>query len=690
MPRRNVVEFLITARDNASGKFGNVESSIGGVNDAVTRLAGITAGALGTREIAQFADTWRLMQNRMRLVTADTRELATVTKELVELSIETRSSYESTANLYARVARSSRELGISQQELLDFTKTVQQSIRISGSTAAEASAGVIQFGQALASSRLSGDELRSVLEQMPRLAQAIAEGMGVGIGTLRELGEKGELSADKVLDALRKAAPEIEEEFKDIDKLVSEAFIVLRSSMMVAIGTIDQVAGVSKFLAESLIDVAEQIVLVGSAIAGNLSKEQLGEVTEGAARAAIAILVMSNSLKVLAQSAFDTSVFAITSMTDLITAALDTKSIYKPDEIIAAFEIIKRRGVATFTDLNDDIFTDTVDMIEKIQKILGNVELMPFDASDLTPSSDPRDDLTRKQREEMARNLNTLNKLRDSLQNQVAAQVQAAITGEDFAFALQRIKVNSLAAAAGNAGLAAEVLQLMNLLKQQKDIAADKEVLESLNEELRLIGMTNQQRFVYLELQKLSAEATTEQMDAVQLAAEQLFAAQEALRNEMKFMENLAEQAAKNILDAFADFLFDPFDEGVMGMLEGFLTALRQMLAQALAFQVLSGIPGISELLPTRAAGGPITAGMPVLVGERGPELFIPTSPGTIRNNSATFDSGGGAGMNFTTHIDARGADPGLIARLPAIMEDRDRRLMLAVQRFVTTGHLPI
>jgi len=112
--------------------------------------------------------------------------------------------------------------------LIDFTETVSKSITISGSTAQEAAAGVIQFGQALASSRLSGDELRSVLEQMPRLAQAIAEGMGVGIGQLREMGEAGELSATKVLDALRKAAPEIAKEFDALAPLLLGALVLLK------------------------------------------------------------------------------------------------------------------------------------------------------------------------------------------------------------------------------------------------------------------------------------------------------------------------------------------------------------------------------------------------------------------------------------------------------------------------------
>lgn len=100
--------------------------------------------------------------------------------------------------LYARVARNADGLGASQAELLRVTEAVNQAIQVSGASSAEAAGGVIQFSQALASGELRGEELRSVLENMPRLAQAIIDGLeqiGVGanltIGDLRKLAEQG-------------------------------------------------------------------------------------------------------------------------------------------------------------------------------------------------------------------------------------------------------------------------------------------------------------------------------------------------------------------------------------------------------------------------------------------------------------------------------------------------------------------
>jgi tape measure domain-containing protein len=633
----------------------------------------------------------------MRLVTKDSQELVTVTKELVQVSAETRSSFESTANLYARVARSSRELGLSQRELIDFSRTVQQSIRISGSTAAEASAGVIQFGQALASSRLSGDELRSVLEQMPRLAQAIAEGMGVGIGTLRELGEQGELTAEAVLGALRKSAPEIAEEFKRLKPLASEALVVLRSSLMSTVGALDAASGVSEGFADAILDAAEQVRLFGDALTMNLdikSVQNLGIVAQTTAATIFLLAFSIRSLKQALDLGIGLPIDALQNVLSRMGEQFSQNSRFGmgPGEFAEAFRLAYGDTVSETADNWEEQIGDMTDTIELFANRMKNLFTggAVFKASDLDAIfGDPIDDIGRKAREAMARAGRNLQNMNMALDQQVTAATIAKQSGQEYADVLKLVKIRALGAASGQEELAKQTALLFMRFTRLQNGISDQAVVDAIREELRLIGMTNKARFVYLELQKLSADASVDQIDAVQLAAERLFDMQERLKGEMKFMENIAKKAAENILDAFADFLFDPFEDGVKGMLESFLTALRRMLANAVAFQILSGIPGIKGLLPTRAAGGPAFG--PTLVGERGPEIVNMPSGSRVMNNSATKAAlRDTSGMQFVTNIDARGADPGLIARLPGIMEDRDRRLMLAVQRYVTTGTLPI
>lgn len=138
-----------------------------------------------------------------------------------------------------------------------------------------------------------------------------------------------------------------------------------------------------------------------------------------------------------------------------------------------------------------------------------------------------------------------------------------------------------------------------------------------------------------------------------------------------------SDQAARNIQDGFAQFLFDPFEEGINGMLKGFVDTLRQMLAQYVAFQAFaaagSALAGSSNaflssigtfLKGARASGGPVMGGGAYLVGEKGPEVFVPRSSGTVIPNGGM----GGVTMNYS--IDARGADAErIMAVLPAMLK---------------------
>jgi hypothetical protein len=170
----------------------------------------------------------------------------------------------------------------------------------------------------------------------------------------------------------------------------------------------------------------------------------------------------------------------------------------------------------------------------------------------------------------------------------------------------------------------------------------------------------------------------------------------EATRETIGELTPFADQAARNMQDAFADFLFDPFENGIKGMLKGFVDILRRMVAEAAAAKVfealgfgqgggsggllgklfgglLGGGGGSKVLFPMpRALGGPVTAGAPYLVGERGPELFVPgVSGGIVPNNRM----GGGVVIAPTYNIDARGATSELINALPEILKRRDASL---------------
>jgi tape measure domain-containing protein len=214
-------------------------------------LSSIAIGTL-LKESAKLADTYKLTEGRLSLVTKNTIELATAQQEVLKISQNTRQSYADTIDLYTRVARSTRDLGKSQADILKFTEIVNKSLVISGASAENSKAAIMQLGQALASGVLQGDELRSILENAPRLSEAIAKGMGKTVGELRILGEQGKLTAEEVFNAIQKQGDEIDKEFGKMPKTIGQATTQMGNSILELVGTMDKLTGASGFVADKI------------------------------------------------------------------------------------------------------------------------------------------------------------------------------------------------------------------------------------------------------------------------------------------------------------------------------------------------------------------------------------------------------------------------------------------------------
>lgn len=211
------------------------------------------------RDIVVTADAWTDLQNRLRLVTDTQKELAQSTNDVFRIAQNTSQEIDSIAQVYQRFAQSADTLGLSLGEVADVTNIVAKAVAISGSSAQAAEAALVQFGQAMASAELRGEELRSVMEQTPGLARAIADGLGVGIGALRELAEAGELTAKRVIEALRASAGGVDEQFSTRVKTAAHSWIELKNSIARFLGEASNASALTSSLADSLDRVSSAI-----------------------------------------------------------------------------------------------------------------------------------------------------------------------------------------------------------------------------------------------------------------------------------------------------------------------------------------------------------------------------------------------------------------------------------------------
>ncbi|MFC2416390.1 MAG: tape measure protein [Eikenella corrodens] len=212
-------------------------TAVRGANQAAaaySRLGGIVRavlGGIGLSMLMGMADDWASVEGRVSLTTKSVEEQKYVMDELFKSAQRNRQEFTATADLFQKVARNKDDLGLSTDQTLQLTDVIGKSMVIGGGDAGAQQAALLQLGQALSSGTLRGDELNSILEQSPRLAQAIADAFGVPVGKLREMGKEGKLTSKELAQGLLKQADKLNEEFERMPKTFSGSFTIIRNKI---------------------------------------------------------------------------------------------------------------------------------------------------------------------------------------------------------------------------------------------------------------------------------------------------------------------------------------------------------------------------------------------------------------------------------------------------------------------------
>lgn len=278
----------------------NIEKAANTINKTTrnTFWAGIVSSASsylssGISDVIKYADSYTELQNRIRLVTNSQTAMVAATESVFDISLKTNQAVGATAQIYQRFAQNADRLNLSQLQVSELTETVAKSVAISGASAGAAEAALMQFGQALGSAELRGDELNSVIEQTPGLADAIAKGLGVTTGELKNLAKAGQLDIHTVIQALVKARDTVDNDFNKRVKSLSMSFTNLETSITKFSGEANSALGVTQKLATGVDFVSdhlqELIIGLGSLTAalaiGHLSKYGLELLKTGYASA---------------------------------------------------------------------------------------------------------------------------------------------------------------------------------------------------------------------------------------------------------------------------------------------------------------------------------------------------------------------------------------------------------------------
>lgn len=265
----NRAQILITAVDETRRAFQSINGSLsqlrdqaGQVGAVLSRIGGAIGVGLGVRELVEVADQYKNLQARLKLAVTSQEEFNRADAALFEIAQRNRAPLAETVTLYARLAPSVQALGRSQADVLAATDAIGQAVSLSGASSEAAAGALMQLGQAFASGQLRGEEFNSVIEQTPRLAQAIADGMGVPLGALRALAQEGKITSAAVLDALLKERTRLAEEYASLPDTVSGALTRLKNAFQRAFGERDTSSGLTAGLAQAIQLVAQHLELL--------------------------------------------------------------------------------------------------------------------------------------------------------------------------------------------------------------------------------------------------------------------------------------------------------------------------------------------------------------------------------------------------------------------------------------------
>ena len=259
---------LAASADNATGKIGKTRAGVESISKQLARLGTLggiglfgTAFAGGVRGLAQTADEFNNYEARVRLVSKSNQHAESTFKALMQTANDTGQLFGATAELYTRVYRAMGAQANSN-ELLQFTKTINQSMVVSGAGAQEANAAIIQLSQGMAAGALRGEEFNSVAEQAPIILEVLQKHLGKTRGELRKMAEEGKLTTDVILAAVNGSAAEIQAQYDQMPKTIGRAVNELSNAWMQFVGQTDNAVSASAIVAGTISMLAKHLDLL--------------------------------------------------------------------------------------------------------------------------------------------------------------------------------------------------------------------------------------------------------------------------------------------------------------------------------------------------------------------------------------------------------------------------------------------
>ncbi len=620
-------------------------------------FAGISLAGL-VREYARASDAYTRAASKIRLYTKNSQELAAVEDSLFDVSQRSRISYETTVDAYARAARNARTLGASQQEIIKVTELVAKSLAIAGASTQESISGVTQLGQALGT-ELGGDELKSLRENAPRVAQAIADGLSVirngarvTVADLKAMGAAHELQGEVIFQALLTQADQVNSEYANVARTIGQAMTQLANDVQRAMAKADMqplikgIDGVRDILSDPA--TIDAITLFGASLAQsiNVALIPIREAGRLIGWVSAQMDLMKGEKGIVATGDADKMQSRIAALREEIDNAQN----------FGAEQRGFRRTPEELSALRVEIMR-----LEKARQAAMRAAAAGTPDLSTKPAADPP-----RPTASGGSGVSAQDQRLKSIQSIIAALEKENATLNMTAAGLAEYELAALKADPATIAYAKSLAAATEVA--MADVKASEEAQrarEELAAEIQQIAadtfgalMTEEaaMRTAAARREEIVRQAVADHIIAEERGAAIIAGIHEKLNRDIQDRAKetkdqftaFAEEAARGIQDALADTLFGWMQGEFGNIAQDFKKLLDRMVAQALAAKIGAALFGegfgagggaeLGGLLGKifggkRAVGGPVSPGRAYLVGEKGPEMMVPSGSGRIIPN---------------------------------------------------------
>ena len=231
---------------------------------ALRNLAGAWIAVQGAQTLVRWSDQITGATARLNMMNDGLQTTKELQDMIFQSAMRARGSYIDTMGFVAKLGTLAGNAFGSSEEVIMFAELINKQMAISGTSAWEGAAAMLQLTQAMSSGVLRGEELNSILEQTPMIAQTIADYLGVSVGEMRNMAAEGLITADVVKNAMFAAQDDINAQFEKMPYTWGQVFTLAQN---IAIRALNPLLLAISFLANNIQIIGPAVLAVGAAFA---------------------------------------------------------------------------------------------------------------------------------------------------------------------------------------------------------------------------------------------------------------------------------------------------------------------------------------------------------------------------------------------------------------------------------------